>query len=103
MGIKQVVKAEKDRGRAIMKAAVKAGIPHIGMTFFEHGRPVAEFEKVCASLRGEPGTFGHLAGVGPDRTADDINASLFTGPGHAASVAASILAAGNKAGYGSRA
>jgi thymidine phosphorylase len=104
MTIRQAVQAENRRGKAIMHAAIKAGIPQIGLSFFEQGRPAAEFDRVCASLSGEPGTFGHLAGVGPGRSADDINASISGAlrTQSARDLAAAVIAAGAKAGLDRR-
>jgi hypothetical protein len=63
MGIKQTVAAERSRGRRIMDAAMAAGLPSTGLHFIETGLSARVFERVCASLRGEPGTFGHMAGI----------------------------------------
>lgn len=98
MTIKQTIEAERNRGRRIMHAAVKAGLTPLGLSFLERGRPAAEFERVCDSLAGKPGTFGHMAGITAERSADQINAELFRRGPNASQLAAMVIAAGAKAG-----
>lgn len=108
---KQVLSASAERERccAIMEAAMKSNQVAAGLAFMRGGESAKSFEGLCASLRGEPGTFGHKMGIGPDRTADDINAQYArTGTtartgNTAREMAAAITAAGEKAGRGGKA
>jgi hypothetical protein len=102
MGIKEAIRAENERGRAIMKTAMKARQESLGLIFLGNGLPALQFARACASLQGKPGTFGHMVGIGPDRSAEDISASLsLARAGQSArELAAEIIAAGGKAGLG---
>lgn len=98
------MKAEQERTRRIMAAAMESGETNLGLHFLKIGRPAAEFERVSATLTGKPGSFGHMAGIGPGRTAHDINAELASGAAGqtARALATAIVAAGQKAGLSSQ-